>query len=35
MEKFKGKNILHFIKELPDDDACKASLAKYKWQDGF
>jgi len=35
MEQFKGKNILNFIKELPNDDACKAYLAKYKWQDGF
>lgn len=35
MEQFKGKNILNFIKELPDDDKCKAYLSKYKWQDGF
>ena len=35
MEQFKGKNILNFIKELPNDDKCKAYLAKYKWQDGF
>lgn len=35
MEQFKGKNILNFVKELPNDDACKAYLAKYKWQDGF
>ena len=35
MEVFKGQNILNFIKELPDDDACKAYLAKMKWQDGF
>jgi len=35
MEKFTGKKILNFIKELPDDNACKAYLAKYKWQDGF
>lgn len=35
MEVFKGQNILNFIKELPDDDACKAYLAKIKWQDGF
>jgi len=35
MEQFKGKNILNFIKELPNDDACRSYLAKYKWQDGF
>jgi transposase-like protein/predicted RNA-binding Zn-ribbon protein involved in translation (DUF1610 family) len=35
MEKFEGQNILNFVKELPDDTACKAYLAKYKWQDGF
>lgn len=35
MEEFKGINILNFIKELPNDDACKAYLAKIKWQDGF
>ncbi len=35
MDKFEGKNILHFIKELPNDDSCKAYLAKYEWQDGF
>jgi hypothetical protein len=31
MEQFKGKNILNFVKELPNDDKCKAYLAKYKW----
>lgn len=35
MEVFKGQNILSFVKELPNDDACKAYLAKIKWQDGF
>ena len=35
MENFKGQSILNFIKELPDDDSCKAYLAKIKWQDGF
>ncbi len=35
MEPFRGQNILNFIKELPDDDSCKAYLAKIKWQDGF
>ena len=35
MEEFKGQNILNFVKELPDDEACKAYLAKIKWQDGF
>jgi len=27
--------MLNFIKELPNDEACKAYLAKTKWQDGF
>lgn len=35
MENFKGTNILNFIKELPNDDACKAYLGKIKWSDGF
>ena len=35
MEQFTGKNILNFVKELPNDDKCKEYLAKYKWQDGF
>ena len=35
MEQFMGKNILNFVKELPNDDKCKEYLAKYKWQDGF
>lgn len=35
MEQFEGKNILNFVKELPNDDKCKEYLAKYKWQDGF
>jgi len=35
MEEFKGQSILNFIKELPSDEACKAYLAKIKWQDGF
>ena len=35
MEVFKRQNIVNFIKELPDDDACKAYLAKMKWHDGF
>lgn len=35
MEKFEGKNLLNFIKELPDDNACRAYLAKYKWSEGF
>ena len=26
---------LNFVKELPNDDACKAYLAKIKWQDSF
>jgi len=35
MEVFEGQSILSFIKELPNDKACKAYLAKIKWQDGF
>ena len=35
MEEFKGQSILNFIKELPNDEACKAYLAKIKWKDGF
>ena len=31
----KGKNILNFLKELPNDNKCKEYLATYKWQDGF
>ena len=30
MEVFKGQNILSFVKELPNDEACKAYLAKIK-----
>jgi hypothetical protein len=35
MVPFEGQDILNFIKELPNDEACKAYLAKIKWQDGF
>ncbi len=35
MEDFSGQSILNFIKELHDDDACRAYLAKIKRQDGF
>lgn len=35
MEGFEGQNILSFVKELPNDDACKVYLAKIKWKDGF
>lgn len=35
MDKFEGQSILNFIKELPNDEACKAYLAKVKWHDGF
>ena len=35
MEVFKGQNILSFVKEFPNDDTCRAYLAKIKWQDGF
>ena len=35
MEDLKGQSILNFIKELPNDDDCKAYLAKIKRQDGF
>ena len=31
MEEFKGQNILNLVKELPDDEACKAYLSKIKW----
>jgi hypothetical protein len=30
MEVFKGQNIVSFVKELTNDDACKAYLAKIK-----
>jgi len=30
MEVFKGQNILNFIKELPNDESCKAYLVKSK-----
>jgi len=30
MEQFEGKNILTFVKELPNDDKYKEYLAKYK-----
>ena len=35
MDRFEGQNLLNFIKELPDDESCKAYLAKIKWKDGF
>lgn len=35
MDNFKGQNILKLVKELPNDDACKAYLSKIKWMDGF
>ncbi len=35
MKKIEGQSILNFIKELPNDESCKAYLAKVKWQDGF
>jgi len=35
MERFEGQNLLNFVKELPNDEACKAYLSKMKWQDGF
>ncbi len=35
MDIFKGQDLLSFIKELPNDEACKAYLAKIKWEDGF
>lgn len=35
MEIFKGQNILNLVKELPDDDSCRAYLSKIKWLDGF
>ena len=35
MEVFEGQSILNFIKELPNDESCKAYLAQIKWKDGF
>jgi predicted RNA-binding Zn-ribbon protein involved in translation (DUF1610 family)/transposase-like protein len=35
MYQFTGQDILSFIEELPNDESCKAYLAKIKWQDGF
>lgn len=35
MEIFKGQNILNLVKELPDDDSCRAYLSKIKWLEGF
>ncbi len=35
MEQFKGQDILTLIKELPNDESCKAYLSKIKRQDGF
>jgi len=35
MDNFQGQNILNFVKELPNDEACHAYLAKIKWRDGF
>lgn len=35
MKVFEGQSILSFIKELPDDESCKAYLANIKWKDGF
>jgi len=35
MDNFEGQSILNFIKELPNDEACKAYLAKIKWSGGF
>tara|TARA_B100000809_G_scaffold119961_1_gene118195 strand:- start:19163 stop:20065 length:903 start_codon:yes stop_codon:yes gene_type:complete len=35
MDQFIGQDILSFVKELPNDQACKAYLSKIKWQDGF
>ncbi len=35
MDDFECQSILNFIKELPNDEACKAYLAKIKWSGGF
>lgn len=35
MKVFEGQSILNFIKELPDDDSCRAYLAHLKWSKGF
>ncbi|MBP7181641.1 MAG: IS1595 family transposase, partial [Flavobacterium sp.] len=32
MEVFEGQSILNFIKELPNDESCKAYLAQIKWK---
>ncbi len=35
MKQFTGQDILNFVKELLNDEACKANLAKIKLQNGF
>lgn len=35
MDKFEGQSIPNFIKEIPNDDACKAYLTKVKWRGRF
>ena len=32
---FRGENILDFIKQYPNDQACLAVLSDLKWSDGF
>lgn len=34
-ERFKGQNLFSFMEHFPDDNACKAYLAEYRWQSGF
>ena len=35
MKVFERQSVLNFIKELLNDDACKADLAQIKWKNGF
>jgi len=35
MEKYKGENIIDFMKVFKDDESCKSYLAKLKWSEGF
>ncbi len=35
MDNFECQSILNLIKELPNDEACKAYLSKIKWSGGF
>ena len=35
MEQFEGQDILNFVKELPNDESCKAYLANNKMLNGW